>query len=427
MKRKSKIYDRNKPTLKCIENSISLTFWMILVSTVFSNFSYSQIAEFEGKVRSTDGTPEYQLYDDASSEQRIEGKWRENNNDLYFESLFGSLYLGADTSGLYKQRLYISGENSDIGVRITPKETCANTDVNSLGLTIRRNAFTSIGAKGDSPKKSYSQGGDCNFNENDRILEVYPDNYSNGNKITARLGLPNNRWNTVYSDFTSTNNITSTPNINLALNAGNQIVLSTNFTNRIVIENNGSWKSGKDISTSGRAGCVFLGDSNPNNDGTPSIGVNDQFVTRFNGGYYFMTSGNTSRSGILALSGANAWSSISDVNKKENFEHLDDVENLEKLTSVDYTSWNYKDQDPETFRHYGIMAQEFYALFGQDTYGTIGNDTLVNPIDMIGVTMSALKGASIKIDEQKSIIDLLQNNMNALRAELLLIKKEIKK
>jgi len=420
MKRKSKIYDCNKPTLKCIKNSISLTFWMILLSTVFINFSYSQIAEFEGKVRSTDGTPEYQLYDDASSEQRIEGKWRENNNDLYFESLFGSLFLGADTSGLYKQRLYISGENSDIGVRITPKETCANTDVSSLGLTIRRNAFSTPFAKGEGPKKSNAQGGDCDFGANDRLLEVYPDNYSNGTPIIASLGLPNNRWNSVYTNSTITNNITSNANQDLTLNGGT-------FNGRIVIENHGSWKSGKDISTSGRPGCVFLGDSNPNNDGTPGIGVNDQFVTRFNGGYYFMTSGNTSRSGILALSGANAWSSISDVNKKENFEYLDDVENLEKLTSVDYTSWNYKDQDPETFRHYGIMAQEFYDLFGQDTYGTIGNDTLVNPIDMIGVTMSALKGASIKIDEQKIIIDLLQNDMNALRAELLLIKKEIKK
>jgi len=283
MKRKSKIYDRNKPTLKCIENSISLTFWMILVSTVFINFSYSQIAEFEGKVRSTDGTPEYQLYDDASSEQRIEGKWRENNNDLYFESLFGSLYLGADTSGLYKQRLYISGENSDIGVRITPKETCANTDVNSLGLTIRRNAFSTIFAGGEGPKKSNAQGGDCFFDSNDRKIEVFPDNYSNNLNITSSLGLPTKKWDLIYSNQNYTD-ISRPGDIRFSgVNSG----LGDGLADDGVIY--GPFSTGADIFARVNDAFVIRIDDNNNNQGNfvvSSASNSDIFRANTNGNIY---------------------------------------------------------------------------------------------------------------------------------------------
>ena len=121
---------------------------------------------------------------------------------------------------------------------------------------------------------------------------------------------------------------------------------------------------------------------------------------------------------MRAAHGANAWSSICDVNQKENFQLLDDQQVLEKLASLDYHSWNYKGQDPAIFRHYGIMAQEFYELFGQDEYGTIGNDTLVNSIDMMGIAMSAIKGAKTKIDR-------LEEENSELRKRLELIESKI--
>ena len=127
---------------------------------------------------------------------------------------------------------------------------------------------------------------------------------------------------------------------------------------------------------------------------------------------------------MVAGAGANAWSGISDVNRKENFQVLDDKEVLHKLASLDYSSWNYKCQDPTTFRHYGIMAQDFYELFGQDEYGTIGNDTLVNPLDMMGVAMSAIKGAKLEIEELKKENTRLENRMLAIE-ELLAIKNEV--
>ena len=37
------------------------------------------------------------------------------------------------------------------------------------------------------------------------------------------------------------------------------------------------------------------------------------------------------------------------------------------------------------------MAQDFYKAFGKDKYGTIGNDTTVNPVDMLGIDMAAIQ------------------------------------
>ena len=46
-----------------------------------------------------------------------------------------------------------------------------------------------------------------------------------------------------------------------------------------------------------------------------------------------------------------------------------DKEILEKIAKMNLTTWNYKTQDPKTFRHYGPMAQDFFAAFGKDEMG----------------------------------------------------------
>jgi len=172
------------------------------------------------------------------------------------------------------------------------------------------------------------------------------------------------------------------------------------------------------INTNGKEGAFMIGDSDPNNEGETLSGTADQMVSRFWNGYFFMTSGTANRTGIRADHGANAWSSICDKNKKENFQILDNEEILEKLTSVQYQSWNYKGQDPAYFRHYGIMAQDFFRLFGQDEYGTIGNDTLVNAIDMMGIAMSGIKGLSIRTVKLNDIASLIQDQVEIQNKKL---------
>jgi len=50
---------------------------------------------------------------------------------------------------------------------------------------------------------------------------------------------------------------------------------------------------------------------------------------------------------------------------------VDGEEVLRKIRQFDLTSWNYIGQDAKTLRHYGPMAQEFFAAFGQDGIGQI--------------------------------------------------------
>jgi homogentisate 1,2-dioxygenase len=64
---------------------------------------------------------------------------------------------------------------------------------------------------------------------------------------------------------------------------------------------------------------------------------------------------------------------------------------LDRIDQIPMRSWNYRGVDATKDRHYGIMAQEFYNAFGRDEIGTIGNDTLVNPIDMLGIAYAAIK------------------------------------
>jgi hypothetical protein len=86
---------------------------------------------------------------------------------------------------------------------------------------------------------------------------------------------------------------------------------------------------------------------------------------------------------------------------KENFNLLNGDDILSKFQEFNLYSWNYIGQDAETMRHYGIMAQDFYAAFGVDAYGTIGDSTRVNPIDLLGIAYAAIKALKEENDELK--------------------------
>jgi hypothetical protein len=60
-------------------------------------------------------------------------------------------------------------------------------------------------------------------------------------------------------------------------------------------------------------------------------------------------------------------------------------------TGLSLTSWNYIGHDPEQFRHYGPVAQEFFAAFGHDGVGTVGTPTTLNSGDAEGILMIAVQ------------------------------------
>ncbi len=165
---------------------------------------------------------------------------------------------------------------------------------------------------------------------------------------------------------------------------------------------------GSDVSTNSHEGAFALGDHS--SVGSPTLNdADNQMMMRFAGGYKLYSDASATVGTQLAPGGS-SWSTISDVRKKENFAPVNGEDFLNKIAGFKLTSWNYKGQDPKQHRHYGPMAQDFYAAFGRDNYGTVGNDTTISQADMEGVSFVAIQ-ALVKRTEQ------LQKEVAALKAE----------
>jgi trimeric autotransporter adhesin len=177
---------------------------------------------------------------------------------------------------------------------------------------------------------------------------------------------------------------------------------------------------GNNVSTNSQAGSFIIGDNSSAN--VMISPTTNFFSARFAGGYILLTSSNLS-SGCVLSAGANAWSAFSDVRTKENFAQINGEDFLKKISNFNLTSWNYKKQDSKTFRHYGPMAQDFYAAFGKDEYGTIGNDTTINSADFAGVSFVAIQA----LEKRTQKIEGLEKENAALKEMLLQLRKEIEK
>lgn len=186
---------------------------------------------------------------------------------------------------------------------------------------------------------------------------------------------------------------------------------------------------GSYVSANNQTGALIIGDYSTStilNSTTPN-----SFRARFEGGYRFFTSSAaiTSESCLLA-SGSNAWSTTSDVRLKENFEPVNGEDFLKKISQMKLSSWNYKNQNPQTFRHYGPMAQDFYAAFGKDKYGTIGNDTTINSADFDGVNLVAIQALEKRTQNLRQLElenALLKQQQKLLNKELEELKTRLQK
>jgi hypothetical protein len=64
---------------------------------------------------------------------------------------------------------------------------------------------------------------------------------------------------------------------------------------------------------------------------------------------------------VTVIEGQVAFTFPSDKTKKENFQPADGEEVLGKIRGFELSSWNFIGHDPKEFRHYGPMAQDFFA------------------------------------------------------------------
>ena len=99
----------------------------------------------------------------------------------------------------------------------------------------------------------------------------------------------------------------------------------------------------------------------------------------------------------------------SDRNMKENFQHIDTVNVLQKIAKLEVLRWNYK-LDDDSNQHIGPMAQDFSSLFGLGD-----SDQHISSIDLTGVTLAAIKALNSIVEVQKEQIDKLEEKIESLR------------
>ena len=178
-----------------------------------------------------------------------------------------------------------------------------------------------------------------------------------------------------------------------------------------------SYAFGGNVNTMAQTGSFIMGDASSTSTYNDA---NNQMMMRFAGGYKFYSDA-SSTVGAQMAPGGNSWSTISDVRKKENFAPVNGEEVLRKFAGFQLTSWNYKGQDAKTHRHYGPMAQDFYAAFGKDAYGTVGNDTTINQADMEGVSFVAIQALVKKtqaLEQENALLKGMLAKQNGEYAEL---------
>lgn len=303
---------------------------------------------------------------------------------LYFNSSNGSFGVGTGSNPAAKHSIAMGTHTSATGISSFALGYNANAS-NIISIAMGYNAKSSglsSTAIGFSPTAS----GDGSFSIGSNTLANGPGSIAMGSNTTASgaraiaFG-----WNTTASGSLST--------------AMGNYVSTNNLEGSFIIGDNST--------------TTILNSANTNN-----------FRARFAGGYKLFTSANLT-TGCTLFAGDNAWTTGSDVRTKENFAEINGEDFLKKISGFHLTSWNYKKQDSKTFRHYGPMAQDFYAAFGKDEYGTIGNDTTINSADFAGVSFVAIQALEKRTAEYKKEVDELKIENAVLRTMLLQLKKEV--
>jgi trimeric autotransporter adhesin len=123
---------------------------------------------------------------------------------------------------------------------------------------------------------------------------------------------------------------------------------------------------------------------------------------------------------VTVIEGQVAFTAVSDKTQKENFKPVDGEEVLGKIRGLELSSWNLIGHDPEKFRHYGPMAQDFFAAFGHDGVGQIGTETTINSGDLAGILMVAVKALekrTAELKQKQAQLAVLESKLEDLKAK----------
>ncbi|HYV95283.1 MAG TPA: tail fiber domain-containing protein [Chitinophagales bacterium] len=176
---------------------------------------------------------------------------------------------------------------------------------------------------------------------------------------------------------------------------------------------------GTNISYNGVSGCdshysLFLGGNTlftmSSCHGFSGYTINNRIVARF-GSYEFQTDDDGATYCYLS-SGAGSWDGTSDRNKKRNFTDVNTEDVLEKIGNLPMQEWNYIHQ-PETQKHIGCMAQDFFAAFHLNFLENAESETRINTFDIDGVNMAGIQALKIRTDSLKETNNRLSKELLA--------------
>jgi hypothetical protein len=167
------------------------------------------------------------------------------------------------------------------------------------------------------------------------------------------------------------------------------------------------------VNASGALGC---GD---NSTTTPMTLGTNAMSARYNGGYFFFT--NTAlTTGVQAGSGANAWSAISDVRKKENIHLVPNGSIYDLLKGIHVFNYNYKNDNTNSLQ-IGISANDLHAKFCtmESTNGLnilpLRQDKdgyyMVAGNDVTYLTLAAFQESQRRIEQQEARIYQLREEL----------------
>ncbi len=142
---------------------------------------------------------------------------------------------------------------------------------------------------------------------------------------------------------------------------------------------------------------------------------NNQFIVRASGGIWLGDDSDvsfpfgsllaTSSGGYLTALGL--WISVSDRDKKTDFEAIDKQDLLEKVADMPLTTWKYKG-DQTGSRHIGPVAQDFYHAFGVGP-----DDRHLAATDLAGVSLAAIQALYQRVSALEEEVRILRQHLEA--------------
>jgi trimeric autotransporter adhesin len=289
------------------------------------------------------------------------------NTDSFFSVLIAALVFSLSLAGMAAAQSNTSlGEgalqnnttgsnNTAVGLDALFSNTTGGYNTASGAFSLFSNSIGEFNTATGVNALSSNTGGRYNTaNGVNALFKNTTGDYNTASGLNALFANTTGVFNTANGHNALINNTTGDSNTAIGVSA-----LSSNFT-------------GNGNTAIGRNANVFFGDLT----NATAIGFGA-----------FVNASNKVRLGnafVTVIEGQVAFTAVSDKTKKENFQPVDGEEVLEKIRGFELSSWNFIGHDPKEFRHYGPMAQDFFAAFGHDGVGQIGSETTINSGDMGG-------------------------------------------